>query len=222
MLSITAGLLEAQLCCSGHLAHMMRNMNALSHFLMPIKCMVNGWQVGHWSLVRTRLRQILNRVVPAPQSGKLQLKTICYSKDCAALPWETLNRPGTTAWLCTVLLFYRTASIMFKKKHLWHLRLLTCCDNLTDFSSTKPQNRKFLVIKRKIYSLYIFYKDFPILSRLNYHPLCLNKALSSNQFASLSGFQLSSFYSSSTLNTNWKSCGFENSWKHKYRLKTVS
>lgn len=80
-------------------------------FFMPIKSMVNGWQVGHWNLVKMWSRQILSCVVPAPQSGKLELKTICYSKDCAPLPWEPLNKPGMTEWLCAVLLFHRNAGI---------------------------------------------------------------------------------------------------------------
>lgn len=223
MLNITARFLQTQLCCLEHLAHMMSNTNALSHFFMPIKSMVNGWQVGHWSLVRACLRQILSCLVPAPQSGKLQLKTICYSKECAPLPWEPLNKPGTTEWLCAILQLFRNAGIVcFQKKHLWHLQLLTFCDNLTAFSSTKIQNKESSIIKRKIYLFYIFHKNVPILNRLNYHLLCLNRALSSSSLqAYVSGFQLrhfnwDNFYSSSTLNTKWKSWSFENNWKHKY------
>lgn len=194
MLNITARFQQAQLCCFRHLAHMMSNANALSHFLMPIKSMVNGWQVDHWSLVRTCLRQILSCLVPAPQSRKLQLKTICYGKECAPLPWEPLNKPGMTEWLCAVLQLFRNADIVcFRKKHLWHLWLLTFCDNLTAFSSTKIQNKESSIIKRKMHLFYIFHKDFPNLRRLNCHPLCLNRALSSSPLqAYVSEFQLSS------------------------------
>lgn len=85
---------------SGHMAQMMNNMNAQSHFFMPIKNIMNGWQVGHWSVVRTCSGQILNCVVPAPQNGKLQPKTICSSKDSAPLPWEPLKKTEATQWLC--------------------------------------------------------------------------------------------------------------------------
>lgn len=109
---------------------------------------------------------------------------------CLESLWENLEQQ----WLCAVLLLcLNKDGVHLGKKNNkpWCVWLLTYCGNLTDLSSTKIQNRETSAIKQKF--IIYFYKYLPIQSRLNYHPLCLNRILNSN-LASLTLWISSEFY----------------------------